>query len=59
MSLLETVGIMWVLLTSIAGHILFASLAWIGARTIIEYVHGLENNQQAHKPEVIRRMGGE
>ena len=55
MSLLQTVGIFWVLVTSVAGHIMFAALAFAGARAIRDYIRDLEEHAQMHKPEVVRR----
>lgn len=57
MSALEVVGISWVLLTSIAGHLVFATLAFVGTRSVIEYVRDLEARAQP-KPEVVRRVSG-
>jgi len=58
MNALETVGILWVLLTSIAGHIVFAALVLVGAKAVIDYIRGLEEREQAHRPEVVRRATG-
>jgi hypothetical protein len=58
MSVLEAVGILWVLLTSIAGHLMFALLAWAGAKAIVGYIRELEGQQQSHKPEIIRKVTG-